>query len=126
MLQDGARIARAFGLKQAEQLEDDDDHDNDSDDVEDVSVHIRTGIYQGAPVSSTVSSNLFSACPLHWATSPAGPTKRPENRVIFSNHWQFESPLSLPVLVAVATVAGESTCSACPPWRAKAFGVRII
>ncbi len=40
MLPDGARIARAFGLKQAEQHEDDDDHDNDSDDVEDVSVHI--------------------------------------------------------------------------------------
>ncbi len=85
MLPDGARIARAYGLKQAEQLEDDDDHDNDSDDVEDVSVHIRTGIYQGAPVSSTVSSNLFSACPLHWATFPSWADKTTRKTGDFSD-----------------------------------------
>ncbi|MBA3832264.1 MAG: hypothetical protein H0X34_10295 [Chthoniobacterales bacterium] len=52
-------ICRAFGLKQAEHLEDDDDNDNDSDDVKDVFVHIRTCAYQ----ADAISSNLFLGCP---------------------------------------------------------------
>src|SRR5215210_1748053 len=35
----GQRVAFCAGLKQAEQLQDDDDHNDNSDDIEDVSVH---------------------------------------------------------------------------------------
>ena len=50
-----------FGSKYAEHLEKDNDNDNDSDDVKDVSVHNRTGGYQGNTALTTPFFDVTAA-----------------------------------------------------------------